>query len=92
MRLIYAIPLVFFLTACATTPEPGIEVRVVERVVEVQKPCPGEKPERPAPLERPLPTTFEQLAAVLAAKLAEYAAPGMFADQADAIMVRCLGE
>jgi len=81
-----------FLTACATTSEPGIEVRTVEVVRTVQAPCPGEKPVRPAPLERPLPTSLEALTATLAAKLLEYAGEGQYADKADAIMTRCLSE
>lgn len=55
------------LAACQTTGEPGIEVRVVEKVVEVQRPCPGEKPERPAPLPpaEARPTTLEAYAAMI---------------------------
>lgn len=80
------------LTACSTakTPPPGVEVRYVDRVVEVQKPCPATRPERPAPLARPLPKDANALAAVLLAKLIEYAAPGGFADRADAALDMCL--
>jgi len=79
----------FALTACQTD-QPGIRVETQTVVKEVMVPCPGTKPARPAPLSRPLPTDPVQLAALLGAKLAEYAAKGMYADQADAIMDRCL--
>lgn len=77
------------LTACQTD-QPGIQVKTVEVVKEVQRPCPGTAPIRPAPLAKPLPADLAQLAATLAAKLGEYALPGGYADQADAIMKRCL--
>lgn len=97
MRPLIAIPFLLLSAVtlpggCVTTGSPGIEVRTVEVVRTEQAPCPGEKPERPAPLERPLPTSLEALSAVLAAKLAEWSAPGMYGDKADAIMTRCLGE
>lgn len=79
-----------FLYGCST-PEPGVEVRTVTKIVEVQRPCPGVAPDRPAPLG-PLPTDAVKLAAVLGAKLAEYSGSGGFADRAEAIMRRCLGE
>ena len=86
-----AIALTIVVAGCKTTSsEPGIEVRVVEKVVEVQKPCPGERPKRPTPLALPLPDNAIALAAVLGAKLAEYAAPGKYADKADALISRCL--
>lgn len=78
------------LSACAGKPKPAIDIKFVEVVVEVQKPCPGEKPVRPAPLARPLPSDLGQLAATLAKKLAEYSDPGNYADQADAFVDRCL--
>jgi len=84
------IVLTLFALAACQTDQPGIQVRTVTQTVEVQRPCPGTKPPRPAPLARPLPTDPVQLAALLGAKLAEYAAKGMYADQADAIMNRCL--
>lgn len=76
------------LSGCASS-EPGIEVRTVEVVRTVQAPCPGPRPERPEPLG-PLPTDAVKLAAVLGAKLLEYAGPGMYADRADAIFDRCV--
>lgn len=86
---IIALVAAFALTACAHD-QPGVQVKTVEVVKEVQRPCPGTKPERPAPLARPLPTDLAQLAALLGAKLAEYAAPGKYADQADTLIDRCL--
>lgn len=75
------------LSACQTT-DPGIEIRTVEVVKEVQKPCPGKPPIRPTPLG-PLMATAEQALAQVLAKLAEYSAPGQFADQADAYVEAC---
>lgn len=76
------------LMACATAKEPGIEVRTVEVPVEVQKPCPGIVPVRPAPLGL-LPNDLTALAALLGAKLVEYAGDGKYADQADAYFKSC---
>lgn len=75
------------LAACA---HDGQQVRVetVNVPVEVQKPCPVEKPVRPA--ARPLPSQLEALAATLAAWLKEYAAPGGYADKADAALSECI--
>ena len=70
-------------------PEPGVKVEVVERVVEVQRPCPVTRPKRPEPLAQPLPTNSVALAAVLALKLNEYAGPGAYADRADAAIETC---
>lgn len=90
MRLaLILIPLA--LSACARpdAPPPGVEVRVVETVKEVRRPCPVTKPKRPAPLAKPLPTDAVQLAELLGAKLLEYAGPGAFADRADAALETC---
>lgn len=76
-----------FIGACQTA-ESGIEVRTVEVVREVQKPCPGTPPVRPTPLG-PLMATAEAALAQALAKLAEYSAPGQFADQADAYVEAC---
>ena len=75
------------LTGCQTS-EPGIEVRTVEVVREVQKPCPGTPPVRPEPLG-PLMATAEAALAQALAKLGEYSAPGQFADQAMAYVAAC---
>ena len=77
------------LAGCATTSDPAVEVRYVEVVVEVQKPCPGPVPVRPKPLARPLPSELDKLVITLAQKLAEYSDPGNYADQADAWIKRC---
>ena len=74
---------------CGERPEPGIEVRTVVVVKEVQRPCPVTKPERPAPLAQPLPGDAVQLAALLGAKLAEWAGPGGYGERADAAIERC---
>lgn len=76
------------LAACTTT-QPGIEVRTVEVPVETQRPCPGIVPERPAPMERPLPTDANVLIARLAAKLIEWSGPGMYGDQAESYFATC---
>lgn len=78
------------LYGCSTS-EPGIEIRTVEKLIEVPRPCPGPRPDRPAPLG-PLPTDAIKLAAMLGAKLSEYAGGGGYADRADAIFERCLTE
>lgn len=84
-------PSLLFLAACgATTPHPAVEVRTVTVVKEVQKPCPVQKPDRPAPLARPLPVDSTQLAALLSLKLLEYAGPGGYAEKADLALKRCL--
>lgn len=89
-KLLMLAPVMLFLPAgMCTTPQPGIEVRTVEVPVETQRPCPGIVPERPAPMERPLPTDSVALIARLAAKLMEYTAPGMYADQVDAYVAVC---
>lgn len=84
------IPAILALTGCASAGEKATKIETVEVVKETQRPCPGDQPKRPAPLPTPLPDDYEQLAAVLAAKLVEYAGLGMYADKADAIMARCL--
>ena len=77
------------LAACSTTGTPGIEVRTVEVPVEVQKPCPGIVPQRPDELARPLPTDANALAALLAAKLVEWAGPGQYGEQAESYFRTC---
>lgn len=68
--------------------EPGIEVRTVEVVKEVQKPCPGTVPARPAKLG-PLASTAEAALAQVMAKLAEYSARGQYADLAELYFRTC---
>lgn len=79
---------VLALSACATAKEPGIEVRTVEVPVEVQKPCPGTVPVRPAPIGA-LPTDLVALAAALGAKLAEWSDAGKYGDQAESYFRAC---
>ncbi|QDP53723.1 MAG: hypothetical protein GOVbin7759_10 [Prokaryotic dsDNA virus sp.] len=86
MRRLFMIPIA--LLAACQNPEAGIEVRTVEVVREVQKPCPGTPPVRPTPLG-PLMATAEAALAQALAKLAEYSAPGQFADQAEAYVEAC---
>lgn len=64
------------------------EAQIVKETVEVQVPCPIEAPVRPAPIGK-LPSGSRQLNAALGAKLKEYAAPGGYADKADAAIRTC---
>lgn len=85
-RLIPALALLA-LSACNHT-QPGVDVRTVEKVVEVQRPCPAVRPERPPPLGK-LPEHAQQALAQALAALAAYSAPGMYADQAEAWFDAC---
>lgn len=80
----------FVLAACAT-PEPAVEIRTVEVVREIQRPCiaPGELPERPGAMPRPLPRDSRQLSAVLAQALLRWAGPGGYGDRAEALLEAC---
>lgn len=82
---------VISLAGCAgsNSPPPAVQIKTVERVVEVAKPCPAKKPDRPAKLVRPLPTDAVALAAVLGAKVLEYDGDGGFADRALAALDIC---
>lgn len=88
MRLLASSLCALMLAACAHD-EPGVRVVTQTVVKEVQRPCAATKPKRPDPLARPLPVDPVQLAALLAAKLAEYALPGGYADKADAAIELC---
>lgn len=81
--------LALFALAACQTPDPGVDVRIVERLVEVPAPCPGTVPERPLPFVKPTGEGLEALAAALAAKLAEYSAPGKYADKAESYFEAC---
>lgn len=72
---------------CKTT-EPAVEIRTVEVVKEVQKPCPGETPIRPTPLGT-LSADARQALAQVGAKLTEYAGKGQYADKAEAYFKTC---
>lgn len=82
---------VISLAGCASgiTPPPAIEIRTVTKTVEVQKPCPVTIPQRPAKLATPLPNDAVRLAALLGAKLVEWAGPGGYGDRADAALRKC---
>lgn len=82
---------IFALSACGTgvTPPPAVEVRTQTAIKEVSKPCPVTIPERPAPLAKPLPTDAVRLAALLGAKLVEWAGPGKYGERADAALRQC---
>lgn len=75
------------LAACSHT-QPGIEIREVEVVREVQKPCPATVPKRPAPLG-PLADSAEGALAQVLAKLVEYGGAGQYADQAELYFKTC---
>ncbi len=81
--------LVLLLALSACTHPKGVEVRVQKAVEEVQRPCPVTVPKRPAPLKRPLPSDYQQLAAVLGEKLTEWSGPGKYGDRADAALRTC---
>ena len=83
---------VLLLAGCAhvAAPTPAVEVRYQTVTREVQQPCPVAVPQRPAPLATPLPSSVEQLAALLGAKLAEWAGPGGYGERADAAIRTCV--
>lgn len=83
--------LIVLLAGCGTgvTPPPAVEVRTQTVIKEVAKPCPVTIPERPAPLAKPLPTDAVRLAALLGAKLVEWAGPGKYGERADAALRQC---
>jgi hypothetical protein len=79
------------LTGCFGKDEPPrVRIEYQDRLVETVKPCPAEKPERPAKLARPLPGTPAQLIDVLVAKLTEWAGPGGYGEKADAVIDSCI--
>lgn len=82
------------LAGCATKPlpAPAVEVRFQDRLVEVQRPCPAKRPDRPSALARPLPDTPAQLIDLLTAKLTEWAGAGGYGDKADAAIALCTKE
>lgn len=90
-KTVIAILPVLLLAACAGRNEPPrVRIEYQDRLVEVTKPCPVEKPERPAKLARPLPETPAQLIDVLVAKLTEWAGPGGYGEKADAAIEACV--
>lgn len=78
------------LAGCAgSNRPPAVQIRTVEVVREVMRPCAVTVPQRPEPLARPLPTDAVALAAVALAKLAEWSAPGKYGERADAALRTC---
>lgn len=81
------------LTSCGKPlPPPATQIQIQRQVVEVQRPCRVDVPQRPAPLARPLPDDLRRLSAALAAKLEEYSGKGMFADKALGALEQCVRE
>jgi hypothetical protein len=89
MRYLILLPVLLAGCAKPTAAPPGVQVRVVETVKEVQRPCPVTVPKRPAPLAKPLPPDAVQLAALLGAKLQEWAGAGGYGDRADTALATC---
>jgi hypothetical protein len=87
MKRAITVAAVLALAGCSTD-QPGIQIRTVEKIVEVQKPCPGKPPVRPAPLD-PLPGNLTAALAQTLATLAEWSAPGKYGDQAEAYVAAC---
>jgi hypothetical protein len=79
------------LSGCATAPKapvvPNVQIQTVTK--EVQRPCHVTKPVRPAKLAQPLPTDSEALAALLGAKLIEWAGEGGYGDRAESAIATC---
>lgn len=84
----FLIPVLALAGCFGNDERPAVKVETVERVVEVQKPCPATEPVEPAPLGE-LPSNANALIATLAAKLAEYTAPGKYVDQVRAYVRAC---
>jgi hypothetical protein len=92
-------PAVLLAGCAARTPEPEIVLEQPEpaetpaaetvEIREVPRPCRATRPKRPEPLPDNLPSHPVALAALLGAKLAEYSAPGKYADQAEAYFRTC---
>ena len=79
------------LAGCATKGPlpPAVEIQTVTVTKEVMRPCPVTIPQKPALLARPLPKDAVQLAALLAAKLIEWAGPGGYGERADTALKTC---
>jgi len=96
MKLLAALALLVVatpLTGCfGGTGQERVRIEYRDRVVETQKPCPAERPARPGPLARPLPSDAGRLVDLLTAKLEEWAGSGGYGDKADAAISRCTSE
>lgn len=79
--------LLLALAGCSTT-QPAIDVRTVEVIKEVQRPCAVQKPVRPAAVGA-LPGQAADAVLVLAAKILEWSGPGGYADQAEDAIENC---
>ena len=82
-----ALLLVILLAGCSTT-QPAVEVRTVEVVREVQRPCAAVAPVRPAPVGK-LPANAVDAVLMLAAKLLTWSGPGGYADRAEDAIESC---
>lgn len=80
--------LALLLTGCGDNGRLATELPIVKETVEVARPCPVALPPRPTPIGT-LPDQLVALAATLGAKLKDYAAPGGYADQAEAAIRTC---
>lgn len=80
------------LAGCAHNPR-AVDVRVQERLVEVQRPCPVTVPPRPAPVDAAtLPADARDALRIVTAKLLEWAGAGGYGDQAAAALAICVGD
>lgn len=81
------------LTGCAMTEKPPVEVRIQERVVTVQAPCPVTIPERPATLRaEDLPDDARDALRVAVGVLLGWQAAGGYGDRAEAALRICAGD
>lgn len=80
------------ISGCATDggSPPAVQIRTVEVVKEVPRPCPVKAPPRPPAMSRPLPSDAIALAAALALQLSLYTAPGGWADKMTSALDKCL--
>ncbi len=79
---------VLALSACAKPTPPATQIKIQRETVEVMRICPETFPKRPGAIGA-LPSDLQKLAAVLGAKLMEYAGPGGYADRVEAAHGAC---
>lgn len=82
---------VLALSACAKPTPPATQIKIQRETVEVMKLCPETLPKRPAAIGA-LPGDLQKLAALLGAKMMEYAGPGGYADRVEAAHEACRGK
>lgn len=89
--MIFAAAACILLSAWSCTPPQSAGTKVIYQTVEkeVTRPCPVTRPERPAPLAKPLPKDPARLLDLVVAKLTEWAGPGGYGERADAAIVTC---